>query len=61
MKSLSRCNEHPKNDPNIWNINSISLSSQYVMIDHDYTIEITNIVSAWAIEYKNNAQVFLSR
>ena len=57
---MSRCNEHPKNDPNTWNVNRIPLSSEYVMIDQNHTVEITNIVSARAIEYKNNAQVSLT-
>jgi FG-GAP-like repeat/IPT/TIG domain/FG-GAP repeat len=45
------------NDPNTWNINRIPLPSDFIIIDQNHTVEITNTVSAKAIEYRNNAKL----
>ena len=45
------------NDPNTWNVNRIPLSSDFVIIDQNHTVDITTIVSARAIEYRNNGKL----
>ena len=45
------------NDPSTWNVNRIPLSSDFVIIDQNHTVDITTAVSAKAIEYRSNAKL----
>ena len=48
------------NNPSTWNVNRIPLSSDFVIIDQNHTVDITTTVSAKAIEYRNNAKLSLT-
>ena len=48
------------NSPSTWNINRIPLPSDIVIIDLNHTVDITTMVSAKAIQYRNNAKLSLT-
>ena len=48
------------NNPSTWNINRIPLLSDIVIIDLNHTVDITTMVSAKAIQYRNNAKLSLT-